>query len=679
MIHTTCVCVRIHRRFQAGSVYTRLCIFTALLFTFVLTFSSAARATTVTATWNPNPEPNIAGYRLLYGTASGSYTTALDVGKVTSYSFSLTGGVTYYLVLQAYNTAGVYSSYSAEVALLVPLPTGPTISSLSPSSGVVGTVITIAGSNFGATSSGSSVTFNGVAATPTSWSSGSIVAPVPAGASSGSVVATIAGVPSNALSFTVSSGGTSGGSGPSPFSGTPAPIPGPIDAANFDNGGEGVAYHDTTAGNTGAQYRNTDVDLEASSEGGYDVGWTAAGEWLSYTVNVASAGNYTVQLRVASPGGASLHLGFNAASNISMAVTIPATGSWQTWQTVTVPVTLAAGVQQMTVLFDNGGMNLRSANATSASGGGGGTSGGSGPSPFSGTPAPIPGPIDAANFDNGGEGVAYHDTTAGNAGGQYRNTDVDLEASSEGGYDVGWTASGEWLSYTVNVASAGNYTVQLRVASPGGASLHLGFNAASNISMAVTIPATGSWQTWQTVTVPVTLAAGIQQMTVLFDNGGMNLRDMNVSAPFSGTPVSLPGTVAAANFDNGGEGVAYHDTTVGNSGGQYRNTDVDLEASSEGGYDVGWTAPGEWLSYTVNVTSGGNRTVQLRVASPGGATMHVGFDTASNVWKTVTIPATGGWQSWTTVSIPVTLGGGVQQLTLLFDTGGMNILSIAVN
>ncbi len=325
-----------------------------------------------------------------------------------------------------------------------------------------------------------------------------------------------------------------------------------------------------------------------------------------------------------------------------------------------------------------------------AAGGGSGAGAGGGLSPFNGTPAPIPGQIDAANFDNGGEGISYHDSDSSNAGGQYRQTGVDIEASSEGGFDVGWTTAGEWLNYTVNVASAGTYTVQLRVASPGGASMHLGFNTASNVWKTVSIPATGGWMSWQTVSVPVTLGAGIQQMTVLFDNGGMNLRYANVTSsggtggtgggsaggtggtggagggltPFSGSPVSLPGTIAAANFDNGGEGVAYHDTSAGNSGGQYRNTDVDLEASSEGEFDLGWTAPGEWLNYTVNVTSAGNRTVQLRVASPGGATMHVGFNTASNVWRTVSIPATGGWQNWQTISVPVTLGPGVQQMTL---------------
>src|SRR6516225_2879288 len=121
MAYTTCVCSRAKSRLQAGSFYRRLCIFTALLFMFfLLACPSIARATTLTATWSPNPEPNIAGYQLLIGAASGSYTTVIDVGKVTSYAFSVNDGTTYYCVLQAYNTAGLYSPYSAEVAVSVP-------------------------------------------------------------------------------------------------------------------------------------------------------------------------------------------------------------------------------------------------------------------------------------------------------------------------------------------------------------------------------------------------------------------------------------------------------------------------------------------------------------------------------------------------------------------------------
>ena len=137
--------------------------------------------------------------------------------------------------------------------------------------------------------------------------------------------------------------------------------------------------------------------------------------------------------------------------------------------------------------------------------------------------------------------MAYHDSSAGNNGGQVRATDVDIEVSADGGYDVGWTTAGEWLNYTVNVASSGNYTVGLRVASPGGATMHVGFNGSRAVWNSVTIPKTGSWQTWATVTVPVSLGAGTQQMTLLFDNGGVNLNRAAIAlAPQAPPPPPPP-------------------------------------------------------------------------------------------------------------------------------------------
>jgi hypothetical protein len=52
--------------------------------------------------------------------------------------------------------------------------------------------------------------------------------------------------------------------------------------------------------------------------------------------------------------------------------------------------------------------------------------------------------------------------------------------------------------------------------------------------------------------------------------------------------------VQAENFDAGGSRVAYVDTTTGNSGGQYRNTDVDVQSTRDagGGYNIGWTVRG---------------------------------------------------------------------------------------
>src|SRR6185369_5993755 len=99
-----------------------------------------------------------------------------------------------------------------------------------------------------------------------------------------------------------------------------------------------------------------------------------------------------------------------------------------------------------------------------------------------------------------------------------------------------------------------------------------------------------------------------------------------VSTPFLGKPAAIPGTIQAEDFDLGVEGVAYHDATPGNAGGAYRQTGVDIEPSTEGGYDVGWTSPGEWLKYTVNVTSAGAYLLEARVASSGpGGKFHVEF------------------------------------------------------
>jgi hypothetical protein len=91
----------------------------------------------------------------------------------------------------------------------------------------------------------------------------------------------------------------------------------------------------------------------------------------------------------------------------------------------------------------------------------------------------------------------------------------------------------------VNVTAAGPYLLQLRVASPGSGNLvHVSFDHTSNGRWAISIPQTGGWQTWATTSVPVTLSAGVQQMTVTFDTGGINLNAITVTAtsPTPGQP-----------------------------------------------------------------------------------------------------------------------------------------------
>ena len=89
---------------------------------------------------------------------------------------------------------------------LAPFLVLPSITSLSPSSGPVGTIVTVFGSNFGPSQGVSKITFGQAVAVPTQWSQNSIVVPVPSGAVTGPVQVWLGGVTSsNAVTFTVAS------------------------------------------------------------------------------------------------------------------------------------------------------------------------------------------------------------------------------------------------------------------------------------------------------------------------------------------------------------------------------------------------------------------------------------------------------------------------------------------
>src|SRR5579859_1877887 len=91
------------------------------------------------------------------------------------------------------------------------------------------------------------------------------------------------------------------------------------------------------------------------------------------------------------------------------------------------------------------------------------------------------------------------------------------------------------------------------------------------------------------------------------------------STPYSGTPVALPATIPAVNFDKGGEGVAYHDLSSGNLGGLFRTTEsVDIYASTDtasGPYQVQNFQTGEWMAYTVNAPTSANYDIAIRASN----------------------------------------------------------------
>ena len=176
-----------------------------------MTFTVTSAATPTITSLTPNSGPvgtsvTITGTN--FGATQGSSTVTFYNGQTaapTSWSATSivapvpTGATTGNVTV---TVGGVTSN---AVSFTVTTASAPTIASLTPNSGPVGTSVTIAGSNFGASQGSSTVTFNGTAATPTGWSATSITAQVPTGATTGYVVVTVGGVASNGVTFTVTS------------------------------------------------------------------------------------------------------------------------------------------------------------------------------------------------------------------------------------------------------------------------------------------------------------------------------------------------------------------------------------------------------------------------------------------------------------------------------------------
>jgi hypothetical protein len=129
-----------------------------------------------------------------------------------------------------------------------------------------------------------------------------------------------------------------------------------IEAEDFEG------YHDTTPGNSGsAQCSSTDVDAELTLDsmgGRCNIGWTTAGEWLDYSVEIEAEGTYDVVLRLASQSTrGQLHLEVDGVD-----VSGPVTGPGEGWQTfsdyVVYGVPLSAGIHQFRLGFDVGEINV---------------------------------------------------------------------------------------------------------------------------------------------------------------------------------------------------------------------------------------------------------------------------------------------------------------------------------
>lgn len=402
------------------------------------------------------------------------------------------------------------------------------------------------------------------------------------------------------------------------FNQTKLEIPGTIDAENFDEGGEGVAFHDYNSKNTSELFRPSEgVDIELADVG-YCVAEIVNGEWLEFSVDVKKAGKYKIDFLVAdSVGGNSLSLSCN---NRELIKNLHIQNTNNMWQLISTETTIGKGANQIFRLnFSGSGFRVDkmvftlineapSVNFTampadtsitgslplnlvlpvSASDVDGQITKvdlykdgklvktdseypyefsidlSSGVSVFEavatdnnllGTTSeaiyvtvfearkaykyadgiPIPGIIEAEDYDIGGEGESFHDITTGNKFNVYRTNDMDIEACSDAkqpGFNLGELAVGEWTEYTLNVEKDGNYYFEYRVATTAiGTSFSIQIDGVV-VSPSVTVPNTGGWQTWKSVnsTSSVHLSAGIHILRFTVLNEFFNLNYISITS-----------------------------------------------------------------------------------------------------------------------------------------------------
>lgn len=121
----------------------------------------------------------------------------------------------------------------------------------------------------------------------------------------------------------------------SPYKGVASVLPGAVEMENYDEGGEGMAFHDSDEQNEGDGYRKDGVDIEEFSKGEYAIGWTKAGEWTEYTLEVKYDDEYTWTAYAASGSDGSSFKLYIDDKAISEAVKVKNSGDWKTFREYT--------------------------------------------------------------------------------------------------------------------------------------------------------------------------------------------------------------------------------------------------------------------------------------------------------------------------------------------------------
>jgi hypothetical protein len=428
--------------------------------------------------------------------------------------------------------------------------------------------------------------------------------------------------------------------------------------------------------------------------GGLDVGYTDPGDYLDFYVNVPVTGTYNIDFRVASAvATGKLELRNEAGSTLAE-LTQGTTGGWQWWVTKTVTANLTAGKQMIKIYWTGAGLNLnwfqvkapqiltsiivsRPKDEITVGE----------PLQFTAigldqfeqqmpiTPTWSFVPSTGATISNSGLFTA---SEAGNytinalsgtiMGGvsvvvtPYIGLQIPGKIEAEeytamqgvvivpiatGGNAVGYVDVNDWYDFDVNVEEAGKYKVTIRLASAIATGAFQIKNGATVLAT-VAVPNTGGWFTFTTLSRTFNLAKGAQTLRIAATGAGFNVDWFDYEIDRS---IKIEAESYSSMF-----GIQTETTT-----------------DEGGGLNVGWTDPGDWMNYTVNVPTTGTYTVNFRVASlvtTGSIELR---NSAGTALASLAQGSTGGWQTWVTRSVTANLTAGSQTLRIYYTGKGLNL------
>jgi len=438
-------------------------------------------------------------------------------------------------------------------------------------------------------------------------------------------------------------------------------IPGTIDLMMYDD------YYDTTPQNLGgaiAPYKGqTAVDITVTSDGSYYVSYNEIGEWQSYQVNVIQDASYVITFKYATAAdGRSIRIFIDEVNKCD--IQLPNTGGWETFKTATCTTNINAGSHVLKLYHTSGQINDDQLSFTYY------------------LPAisyNIPGTIEAEYYDK------YYDTTPQNLGGATppnranRATDAVDVSSYANGYRfyVSYISVGEWINFPVTVAQSGTYKFDMQYAATAdGKRVDVVVN--NQLICKLLGDSTGGWENFKKTSCQGSLNAGAQTLLLGMVTAEINIDFVAVtfvssttttsttatSLPQPATPTgpqpfqdkvsTIPGMIELENYDTGGSGVSYWDSTPGNSGGAYRQDDVDIYQTGTV-VAIGGTADGEWLSYTVNVATNGLYSFEWRYSTgSSGQKLHV-FMNDQLLISNYILPHTGALDNWAQIKFDRTL------------------------